>query len=429
MASISTSSTGNRTIQFVTEKKRRKSIRLGKVPMKTAEEVYRRVEFLHVAKVSGTAVDGDTAKWVASIGGDLYAKLAAVGLVGARIGGNSRLKAFIDDYITGRTDASRRTILNLKMFGNRLIAFFGAEKDMATVKRSDADDWVIFLKSKYAAATVGRTIKGARQFFRAACRAEVITSNPFDDIKAGSHTDKDRQAFITQEDTRRVLDACPDAEWRLIVALSRYGGLRCPSEHQALTWPDIDWEKGKFRVDSPKTGERWVPLFPELRPYLEDVFELAEPGAVHIISGERNPDQNLRTQLVRIIRRAGLTPWEKPFHNLRASRETELAAAFPLHVVCAWIGNSTLIAQKHYLQVTEDDFQRAAESGARALQNAVQSASVSVGTTSQSLTEDIGSASVSEDRRKTTNTDEMERYARRDSNPQPTVPKTVALSS
>src|SRR5262249_9554681 len=95
MASISTSASGLKTIQFVIANNRRRRIRLGKVPMKTAEEVCRRVEFLHVAKESGTAVDGDTAKWVASIGADLHAKLAAVGLVEARIGGNAWLKAFI----------------------------------------------------------------------------------------------------------------------------------------------------------------------------------------------------------------------------------------------------------------------------------------------------------------------------------------------
>ena len=43
---------------------------------------------------------------------------------------------------------------------------------------------------------------------------------------------------------------------------------------------------------------------------------------------------NLRTQLMRILRRAGVATWPKLFHNLRASRETELAATFPLHVVC-----------------------------------------------------------------------------------------------
>jgi hypothetical protein len=46
-----------------------------------------------------------------------------------------------------------------------------------------------------------------------------------------------------------------------------------------------------------------------------------------------------------------------------------LAASFPLHVVCKWIGNSAAIAQTHYLQVTDADIEKAAlgikESGER----------------------------------------------------------------
>jgi hypothetical protein len=76
---------------------------------------------------------------------------------------------------------------------------------------------------------------------------------------------------------------------------------------------------------------------------------------------------------MRILKRAGLKPWPKLFHNLRASRETELAAIHPLHTVCEWIGNSARIASAHYLQVTEADFERAsrtgAESGALEAQN------------------------------------------------------------
>lgn len=132
-------------------------------------------------------------------------------------------------------------------------------------------------------------------------------------------------------------------------------------------------EKNRFWVSSPKTEHheghegRWVPIFPELRPYVEKAFEDAADGAVHVIARYRNPDKNFRTRFLKIIKRAGLTPWPKPFHNLRASRETELAATYPFHVVCAWIGNSATIAQKHYLQVTEDYFDRAgggAKSGA-----------------------------------------------------------------
>ena len=36
--------------------------------------------------------------------------------------------------------------------------------------------------------------------------------------------------------------------------LARYGGLRCPSEVVALTWADVDWERGRFLVKAPKTA-------------------------------------------------------------------------------------------------------------------------------------------------------------------------------
>src|SRR5690349_5940094 len=67
--------------------------------------------------------------------------------------------------------------------------------------------------------------------------------------------------------------------------------------------------------------------------------------------GYRDVSGNLRTQLHRIIERAGLIPWPKTFHNLRSTRQTELSEDFPAHVVCAWLGNSEDVAKDHYLQV------------------------------------------------------------------------------
>ena len=84
-----------------------------------------------------------------------------------------------------------------------------------------------------------------------------------------------------------------------------------------------------------------------------------EPGTVYFINRYRGGDVNLRTQLLRIIRKAGLQPWERLWQNLRSSRETELAETFPLHVVTSWIGNTERVATKHYLQVTDDHFAKA----------------------------------------------------------------------
>jgi hypothetical protein len=109
-----------------------------------------------------------------------------------------------------------------------------------------------------------------------------------------------------------------------------------------------------------------------LRPYLEEAFDPAEPGTAHVITSYRDRNANLRNQLNRIIVKAGLTPWSKLFHNLRATRQTELTAAFRLHVVCRWIGNKQAVAAEHYLQVTDADFEKAAKNATGALQNPVQ---------------------------------------------------------
>jgi len=46
---------------------------------------------------------------------------------------------------------------------------------------------------------------------------------------------KDKERFVTEGESQKILKACPDAEWRLIFSLCRYGGMRCPSEILPLT--------------------------------------------------------------------------------------------------------------------------------------------------------------------------------------------------
>ena len=198
-------------------------------------------------------------------------------------------------------------------------------------------------------------------------RRRLLASNPFAFLKAGRQDNPSRLRFVTLEETERLLAACPpNTEWPLIIALARYGGLRIPSEALRLRWGDIDWEDGRMIVQSPKTeaheghGSRIVPLFPELKPYLERAFDRAPEGAEYVVTKSRDSGVNWRTTLEKIIGRAGLVPWERPFQNLRASKETELAQAYPLHTASAWIGNSALVAAKHYLTVREEDYRRAA---------------------------------------------------------------------
>jgi len=189
-------------------------------------------------------------------------------------------------------------------------------------------------------------------------------ANPIAALKAGSQVNMARAVFVSRDTIAKVIDAAPDAEWRLLIALSRFGGLRVPSEALALRWADVDWEHNRLTVRSCKTehhegkGERMVPLFPEIREHLQAAFDAAPVGSVNVI-GRYREGANLNPHFRRIIKRAGYTPWPRTWHNLRASRQTELATTFPLHTACAWIGNTKAIAAGHYLQVTDADWTRA----------------------------------------------------------------------
>jgi hypothetical protein len=130
-------------------------------------------------------------------------------------------------------------------------------------------------------------------------------------------------------------------------------------------------------------GTRVVPNFSELRRYLETAWDDADEGATFVITRYRDGNANLRTQLKRIMRRAGVAPWPKLFHNLRVSRATELANEYPAHVAAAWVGHSTLVAHKHYWQVTDADFAKALEGESSALQNSVQSVQAAPSSDSQ----------------------------------------------
>ncbi len=70
----------------------------------------------------------------------------------------------------------------------------------------------------------------------------------------------------------------------------------------------------------------------------------------------RDAVQNLRTTFLKILDRAGIPRFERPFTNLRSSRVTELRQHFDPKVVSVWLGHSESISSKHYAQVRPEDF-------------------------------------------------------------------------
>ena len=237
------------------------------------------------------------------------------------------------------------TIKNMRAAANLLLAFFGNKKDISEIILIDGENFVDHLKSKgYAPATISRAMQRTIAFFKFAQKSKVLVDNPFSGIKLMKQTYPARIQFIDQATFLKVLDHCPNTQWKLIVSLARVSGLRIPSELVGLTWECIHWDKNTMTVPSPKTEHikgrefREVPLFPEIKSLLHDAFKDA-PKNEKMIFPTVLTSTNLRRGLTRIIENAGVPVWEKLFQNLRASRSTELANAYPAAQIKSWLGN------------------------------------------------------------------------------------------
>ena len=121
MASITTETNGRRTIQFMGKDRKRRSIRLGKVSAKLANEIKTRVEALNTAALTGHSIDGETARWIGQLDQTFADKLAAVGLIQHRVGNSATLGAWLDDYIANRTDVKPRTKINFEQVRRHLV--------------------------------------------------------------------------------------------------------------------------------------------------------------------------------------------------------------------------------------------------------------------------------------------------------------------
>ena len=175
-----------------------------------------------------------------------------------------------------------------------------------------------------------------------------------------------------------VLDPIPGIGCTLHWLLSE-PPLRCDEKN--LGWTHLDLAVRKIRAAGFRHLEVWGGL---LKNNLIEAFELAPDGTEYVVDSKFRKaamgkagwlNANLRTTFGKIVRRAGLEPWPRLFHNLRASRETELVERYPVQVVKSWLGNTPSVAMRHYLMTTDAHFEAAVKGEPKAAQQAHASGS------------------------------------------------------
>lgn len=376
---------GNRArILFRDSAGKQQSLRLGECRKDDARTARSAVGHLVIAKRHGSEPHPNAVRWLGGLDDVLYARVVAHGLCQPREGAAVVTLAVLLDRFDAAASVKAGTRTTYLQALGMLRSHFGESTPIDSITPAHADQWrkaiaePVKVKDdngeertkRLAPATVAKRVRVAKAVFRKAVKWGMLASSPFADLRAGSQSNPDRAHYVTPESIRAILAACPDDQWRAIIALSRFAGLRCPSEVTGLRWGDIVWDKGRMTVRSPKTANheghavRVVPIAPELRPILQDLFDRAEVGVEAVVPRLRDPAVNLRTQFERIISKAGVKPWPRLFHNMRASCATDWVERFPAHVVAGWLGHSPLIAAQHYLQTRDAHFDLAAGIGA-----------------------------------------------------------------
>lgn len=318
----------------------------------------------------------DLAEWMGDLKPEYLEKLALAELAERQNTDAPRLASFIADYLATRTDVKADTRRGLENSRDELLAYFGGNRDMRAITVGDAQEFLRWMssdkreldngnKGKLGPNTAKRRAGRAKQFFAHAVRKGILSRNPFDGLRCRVGGSPERLRFIPAATIEKVLAQITDPEFRAVVVLARWGGLRIPSEIGRMKWGDVNFATKRMLVRVPKLehiegkGTRTVPLFPEVEKALLALYSEPFGAEEKVFPRLGHAAMNLRTQFERYILRAGVEPWPKLWQNLRATRATELAEQYPSHVATAWMGHTQAIAEAHYWQTRESYFDAA----------------------------------------------------------------------
>ena len=251
---------------------------------KKAEAASRAINDLIDSKNAGVCPDATTTAWLEKTAAKaLCDKLLKYGLMDSS---PTRFDEKQDLTISGLVQTyknsqgagkEKRTIAVYERSEKNLIQCFGD----VVIEKLDKQDgrnffrWLIETKN-YSPNTAKQRLRYARSFFELAVEDGLIENNPFKSKQLTVTQSSAQKKYVSWEVIDKVINNCPELEWRLLFAMARQIPLRIPSEIQELKWGDVDWDQNTILIHSPKTrrigkSARRVPLFDSLYPLLSEM--------------------------------------------------------------------------------------------------------------------------------------------------------------
>jgi integrase len=169
-------------------------------------------------------------------------------------------------------------------------------------------------------------------------------------VRAFREADAARLRYLSDDETRRLVNACP-ADFRALVTSALLTGCRY-GELAAMTVDDFNPDAGTLRVRTSKSGKpRHVALTQEGREFFEGLTPARLGGARLLVrkNGKLWAKSEQQRPLAGACEAARIDP-PINFHGLRHTYASRLAMrGVPLAVIAAQLGHSdTRMVEKHY---------------------------------------------------------------------------------
>jgi integrase len=373
------------SVRFTAPDGNRRTIAAGTTSKSKAENLAKKIDALIGLSRNGIDPlhDPQLASWLHSLGDATRKRLERVGLIKEAHRGSEEvlLCPELDALLERRRRTCKQsTILNVEHAVRNLKAFFG-NVPIRSIRARGALDFQDYLlknealttrstkhKEQLSEATRRKRLSNARMIFEEFVTRELIESNPFKSkgIETTAVPNRERDYFVTIEETQRILDVCPTQEWQLVILLMRFGAIR-PCELLPIRVSDVDLKRQRVRIFSPKTERykgkavRWIPIFPELQVALKTAVALSLSQDEYLVKVHRHTTAGYHARIKRLVKRAGLKLWTKLLQNIRATRATELEKERGGLVASMWAGHSEVVARTNYWQVRDCDYELATQ--------------------------------------------------------------------
>ncbi|MBI5384258.1 MAG: site-specific integrase [Verrucomicrobia bacterium] len=286
------------------------------------------------------------------------------------------VKTWFESWLAGRTDASKATLIEYRRIVDLFLNHLGARatKPLTTLDTKQVQDFKQALTNRVAPSTVNKALKVLKASLSNAVAKRQLEFSPADHVEAVQTEETGRRPF-TEKEIQALLTTA-DAEWKTMIVLAYYTGLRL-RDCANLTWQNVDILANTIAVKTQKTGR-------------QQVLPIAEPLAKHLsaMAGD-NPDAPLcpalkdktagwlSAQFYRLMVKAGLAEERNhqskgkgrdarreaskiSFHSFRHSTTSALKSAGVSDAVTMdIIGHETEAVSRNYT-VIDDASKRAA---------------------------------------------------------------------